>query len=122
MKKNHILLLMLFIGHLAFCQEDMAIQGKSIPELWQVKNQDFVIPNSHLFINYKEAMNTPPVALLPFFKQTPYHPTPSMPKAWTYEHLAFFCKLEVQMEKITQLPIKVRLGEVQEVERMEGKY
>lgn len=44
-----------------------------------------------------------------------------VPAAWNYEDLAFFCKLEVKMEKALNLPVKVRLGEVQTVERMEGK-
>lgn len=44
-----------------------------------------------------------------------------IPAAWRYQDLAFFCKLEVKMEKALNLPIKFRLGEVQTVERMEGK-
>lgn len=44
-----------------------------------------------------------------------------VPSAWNYQDLAFFCKLEVKMEKAFQFPVKVRLGEVQMVERMEGK-
>lgn len=44
-----------------------------------------------------------------------------VPPAWNYQELAFFCKLEVKMEKALQLPVKVRLGEVHTVEKMEGK-
>jgi hypothetical protein len=47
--------------------------------------------------------------------------TAPVPAAWNYQELAFFCKLEVKMEKALNLPVKVRLGEVQSVERMEGK-
>lgn len=43
------------------------------------------------------------------------------PKAWRYCDLALFCKLEVQMEKAVKFPLKLRLGETQQVERMEGK-
>ena len=46
----------------------------------------------------------------------------SMPKVYSYKDLAMFCKLEVQLEQTMKFPIKVRLGEVQYVERMEGKY
>ena len=46
---------------------------------------------------------------------------PPMPAAWSYEKLGAFCKWEVQMEKAARMPVKVRLGEVQYVERMEGK-
>lgn len=36
--------------------------------------------------------------------------------------LPTFCRIEVQMEKATKIPVKFRLGEVQYVERLEGKY
>ena len=39
-----------------------------------------------------------------------------------YEHLGFFCKVELRLEQKNKLPIKFRLGEVQYVERLEGKY
>ncbi|MBK9016911.1 MAG: hypothetical protein IPM82_24205 [Saprospiraceae bacterium] len=44
-----------------------------------------------------------------------------MPQAWCYSDLAFFCKMEVKMEKATRFPIKFRLGDVQYVDRLEGK-
>lgn len=46
---------------------------------------------------------------------------PAIPAAWNYHELAFFCKIEVKMEKALNLPVKFRLGEVQAVERKEGK-
>lgn len=49
------------------------------------------------------------------------HNATPLPAAWRYEDLALFCKIEVKMEKALQLPVKFRLGEVQYVERMEGK-
>ena len=42
--------------------------------------------------------------------------------AWKYEDLAFFCKIEVRLEEFADFPIKFRIGEVQEVEKLEGKY
>ena len=36
--------------------------------------------------------------------------------------LALFCKLEIKMEHTAKFPIKFRIGEVQYVEQMEGKY
>lgn len=41
--------------------------------------------------------------------------------AYQYDNLAFFCKIEVKLEKQTKLPIKFRLGEVNYTERLEGK-
>lgn len=36
--------------------------------------------------------------------------------------MATFCRLELELEKATKFPIKIRIGEVQYVERLEGKY
>lgn len=46
---------------------------------------------------------------------------PYVPKVYNYHELAFFCKLEVKMEKNAKLPIKVRLGDVDYVDWLEGK-
>lgn len=37
------------------------------------------------------------------------------------QNLGFFCKKELQLEKITKVPFKFRLGSVQQCDRMEGK-
>lgn len=44
-----------------------------------------------------------------------------MPAAYAYKDLAFFCKIEVQLEKAMKLPIKFRLGSVDYVDYLEGK-
>jgi len=44
-----------------------------------------------------------------------------IPKAYCYEDLAIFCKLEVKLEKTFKFPVKIRLGEVNYVEMLEGK-
>ena len=49
-------------------------------------------------------------------------PARTFPQVYKYEELGVFCKLEVQMEKLAKFPVKFRLGEVQYVEKMEGKY
>ncbi len=48
----------------------------------------------------------------------------SLPSQASYNcnELAFFCRLEVKMEKAAKLPVKFRLGDVQEVDYLEGKY
>lgn len=45
-----------------------------------------------------------------------------VPSAYSYDHLGMFCKWEVQIERAVGLPVKFRLGEVQYVERLEGKW
>ena len=37
-------------------------------------------------------------------------------------NLPFFCKKELQVQKITKMPIKLRVGSVEEVDRLEGKH
>ena len=46
--------------------------------------------------------------------------TNSIPSSYNYNELGAFCKLEVQIEKKTRIPIKIRLGEVNLVEQKEG--
>jgi hypothetical protein len=43
------------------------------------------------------------------------------PVVYDFHALAFFCKMEVKLEKAVSFPIKFRLGDVQYVDRMEGK-
>lgn len=47
-----------------------------------------------------------------------------LPDQATYNcsELAFFCRLEVKIEKAAKLPVKFRLGDVQQVDYLEGKH
>ncbi|MCY7293556.1 MAG: hypothetical protein LH615_15370 [Ferruginibacter sp.] len=36
-------------------------------------------------------------------------------------NLAFFCRQEIKFEKVTKIPLKFRLGSVQQVDYLEGK-
>lgn len=42
--------------------------------------------------------------------------------SYNYNDLALFCKLDVKLEKAARFPLKFRLGEVQYVDQLEGKY
>jgi hypothetical protein len=45
----------------------------------------------------------------------------SIPKAYCYDDLALFCKLEVQLDKAFKMPIRIRLGNLAYVNYLEGK-
>ncbi|MEM8585200.1 MAG: hypothetical protein AAGF87_13060 [Bacteroidota bacterium] len=47
----------------------------------------------------------------------PSSPSLLIPK----DHLAFFCRIELHLEKAANIPIKFRLGSVDYVDRLEGK-
>lgn len=45
-----------------------------------------------------------------------------IPQAYCYNELAFFCKLEVKIEKKINFPFKFRLGTVDHTDYLEGKF
>ena len=51
-----------------------------------------------------------------------FHATQSTIPAYNVDHLAFFCRLEVHLEKATKIPVRFRLGDVQQVDYLEGKF
>ncbi|MCO6480140.1 MAG: hypothetical protein J5I94_26105 [Phaeodactylibacter sp.] len=69
----------------------------------------------------------PSLSSLPFERRERPSPppgvltTPEIPRAYSYDKLGAFCKWEVQLERAARVPVKFRLGEVQYVERLEGK-
>ena len=103
-------------AHLAFGQTKQQwyhISGKSLVELQEKMPLPFK-PQLWPFQKFqvKRTKNETPKLMM----NTP------IPSVYNYHNLAMFCKLEVQLEHTVKFPIKVRLGEVQYVEKMEGKY
>ncbi len=111
MSKLLLLCWFFLIGLTAQGQRDYSIGGKSIPELQKESNRvlNFGI-FSFSFPPLASQKNKSPLTL----KQQLLHP-------YAAADLAFFCRLEVKIEKKLRMPFKFRLGEVQYTEKMEGK-
>ncbi len=48
--------------------------------------------------------------------------TDRSPRAYNYQEIGIFCKLDVKLDKISKLPVRFRLGTQEVVDRKEGKY
>lgn len=44
-----------------------------------------------------------------------------LPEDYYSKNLSFFCKKELQIEKITRLPLRFRIGNLEQVNLLEGK-
>ncbi len=108
-----VVFLLMFSGE-AFTQENLPGKGSLfIPQLsyYQLNNKMFV-PK---FSQQKLTRATDGTAITRFtllnISQISYYPA----------HLGFFCKKELQLDKITPLPFRFRLGSLEYVNWMERK-
>lgn len=111
MKNNlrYLLLLTLFIPAVFFplmaqLPSKISIVNKSIPEL---KRDDVPLTASQRF-------STKPMVKT-FTKPSPFNGVSTKP-------LALFCRIEVFLEKKNGIPIKFRLGDIDKVDQLEGKF
>ena len=105
--------------------------GKSIPEIkHELKSSETIFrPTSSIItpslfqlfspstfppFNFS-TKSDPPILLSSYLLKT------DIPNLHTYEHLPFFCKVEVKLEQAAKFPIKFRLGDVPYVDYLEGK-
>lgn len=112
MKKLIISVVLLLITLTANAQ----ISGKSIPELRREATAAYSSPFIPAFQN-----SIFPLHQSSNFKLNIFYSKPSVPIVYSYNNLAFFCKVEVKLEKAVNFPIKFRLGDVDYVDRLEGK-
>jgi len=96
-------------------QNNYQISGKSLLEL---KQEQFAVPK--LFFTDVQVLS------LSASTATPKNLTQkiqalSLSKTY-WEELGFFCKMEIKMEQKARFPVKFRLGTVDYVDRLEGKY
>lgn len=113
------------IGVVAFCccsaiifgQNPSTIIGKSIYELRteSMAQVRMKLPDFSYFSFKPKSLSTP----LSSLANVPQY---QAPKLYAYQDLAFFCRLEVKMDKASKMPVRFRLGSVDYVNRLEGKY
>ncbi|HMQ48484.1 MAG TPA: hypothetical protein PKA00_13750 [Saprospiraceae bacterium] len=90
------------------------IIGKSIPEL--KATTPLALPTPHTYTSfYLFQMDLLPMPAMVYSRRQ------KIPTAYAYKDLGVFCQLDVRLERKAGFPIKFRLGEVQYVEKMEGK-
>lgn len=113
--KISILLGFLFLPFFLKAQTDYFISGKSIQELRQKKHK--ILDIQPLPLRSSGTLGKKNI-----FTNSKAVKPPEFLNRYDVEDLAFFCKIEVKLEKKLQMPFKFRLGEVQYTEKMEGKY
>ena len=100
------------------------ISGKSIPELRREMHSS-PLKSSFQPISLSTISLPFTIYYLPINRYTVYRhttkPQTIIPNLHRYEHLPIFCKFEVKMEQAVKFPIKMRLGDVEYVDRLEGK-
>ena len=102
-------------------QAQVGLQAESISILQQAKiaspqSFDELIRSSN-----KSDKNPKWLGIIQPFLNNPLSPT-HVPNVFSTNDLAFFCRIELNLEKTTKIPIKFRLGEVQQVEALEQKH
>jgi hypothetical protein len=113
---------MIFVGEAAFGQNN-ATKPAFVNPVFPV--QYHYEASNRLALNYKLRANTTKPAINintnNFYPgHIPLSYSPISANFYT-QNFGFFCKKELQVEKITKVPFKFRLGSVQQCDWMEGK-
>jgi len=104
--------LFLFCFYSGFCQ--IGLQAEQVQVLKEVKLD---LPKS---FKKENDSSTKLSFLKPYF----HNPLPHnhIPNVFSANDLAFFCRIELNIEQTLKFPFKFRLGEVQQVEALEQKH
>jgi hypothetical protein len=115
-----LVVFMLILPLRILSQQQMPLFAQKIPHILKAPGnfKEKEIQADKTYISDLSVNNgTPrPLALIPFsFRVTP------IDAGFTIEHLPFFCKREFLFEKTTAVPLRVRLGSLDYVNKLEGK-
>ncbi len=120
-KMHNPLIFILLCPVFAFAQPTarLSLFGKNLHQLRQLaapETAPFFFLEKHrttVFLKNWPTENAIPVAN--FFKKT------ALPPAFCAAELAFFCRLELKMDKVLRTPVRFRLGSQEYVDWLEGK-
>ncbi len=79
------------------------------------------LPKINIQLNSAKKENTKYPSLNSVFQSDFKIQDKTVPLVYSYKDLAFFCKMEVQIEKSAKVPFKFRLGDVRYVDYLEQK-
>jgi len=120
--KNNLrssLLLTLFIPFvfsplMAQLPSKISIVNKSIPQLKRDAENHSTFQETFAPLTTAQRSSTKPM-IKTFTKPSPFNGVSARP-------LALFCRIEVFLEKKNGMPIKFRLGDIDKVDQLEGKF
>jgi hypothetical protein len=120
-KAKFLFFCMIFVGSGVFAQKNVI---NSVTEKSRVAFSRLDTPNFYKLYLAKKVNKF--YSGLPAFKTTNENKpiistTPIISSNFYTQNFGFFCKKELQLEKITKIPFKFRLGSVQQCDWMEGK-
>ncbi|MEM9884928.1 MAG: hypothetical protein AAF849_03480 [Bacteroidota bacterium] len=106
-----------FLGSIpnGFGQNDYLLGGKSLLEIRDFEAATPLFGTEHYRLTWKKIDSS--VSL----KQPSILEAKKLSENY-WNNLGFFCKVEIKMEQKTQFPVRFRLGSVDYVDRLEGKY
>lgn len=109
---------MIFVAGRGFCQKTGALKPLH-PALFYYKQADLTQQKTTAAVSAAVALKkvTPVFSFIP----SSYSLQVITPDYYT-NNFGFFCKKELQLEKITKLPFKFRLGSVEQCDWLEGKH
>lgn len=120
-KNKTILAFVMVLYLIAFAKKTTHAQTNQIvgKSLYELRTDTLSFPTIR-------SLRIPPFLNTVSLRPNPFSPmgpttTYQAPVLYQVQDLAFFCRLEVKMEKASKIPVRFRLGSVDYVDYMEGK-